>query len=316
MLRLLSLIFLGVFFTGCIASSTSGHIGRGDTRPGAASAQVMQKFDRLITADTQGYAKISSRFLDSDGPNNGLSAYNLIREFGGSKPIESPDLYAINHPDVPHIYEDTDKTIGDHFVFVIHRDIDRDRDRAQITDRQRNEIKTYASSETAVKGYENESMLFRWKFRINSEMEVSRRFSHFFQLKAVGGEDSQPLITLTGNTRGSEDGLEVRHSPSTGGSVLGRVDWTEVAGEWIEVYCRATFSEQASLRLIAARLNDGEILFDIDATDLDMWRGESPKHFVRPKWGIYRSLAEFESLRPDEEDVRFANFRVDKVELL
>jgi len=44
-----------------------------------------------------------------------------------------------------------------------------------------------------------------------------------------------------------------------------------------------------------------------------MWRGTAGDHFVRPKWGIYRSLAEKEDLRIDEEVVRFANFEVEKV---
>lgn len=36
-------------------------------------------------------------------------------------------------------------------------------------------------------------------------------------------------------------------------------------------------------------------------------------HFVRPKWGIYRSMLDWDNLRPDEETVRFANFSVSEV---
>ena len=35
--------------------------------------------------------------------------------------------------------------------------------------------------------------------------------------------------------------------------------------------------------------------------------------FLRPKWGIYRSLLDAENLRADEEIVRFANFSVSEV---
>ena len=124
---------------------------------------------------------LTTRTLDADGDMVGLDAYDLIRDFGGPNPIEAPDLYPVNHPGVLHIYEDTDVTVGNHFVFIIHRDIDIDRDRLDITDRQRNEIKTYGGSEEAVKGYEGETFVYRWKFRINADMEVSTRFSHFFQ---------------------------------------------------------------------------------------------------------------------------------------
>ena len=79
--------------------------------------------------------------LNADGPNQGLSAYDLIRQFGGPKPIESPDLYPGNHTGVKHILEHTDNIVGHHFVFLIHKNEDRDRDKfTKFGDRQRNEI--------------------------------------------------------------------------------------------------------------------------------------------------------------------------------
>ena len=263
--------------------------------------------------DTVPFAVLTKRTLDADGDMVGLDAYDLIRDFGGPNPIEAPDLYPVNHPGAPHIYEDTDATVGNHFVFVIHRDVDIDRDRVDITDRQRNEIKTYSSSEEAVKGYENETFIYRWKFRINPDMEVSTRFTHLFQLKAVGGEDGMPILTISGAERSGEDGIEVRHSPLQDTTILSRTDWSMVTGEWLEAYCRATFSESGDLRLIVTRMRDDAVIFDIDEQDLDMWRGENASHFVRPKWGIYRSILDRENLRPDEEWVRFANFSVSEV---
>ena len=43
-----------------------------------------------------------------------------------------------------------------------------------------------------------------------------------------------------------------------------------------------------------------------------MWRGFSDADFARPKWGIYRSIVETDSLRADEERVRFADFSITK----
>ncbi|MEM8684247.1 MAG: hypothetical protein AAGF72_12485 [Pseudomonadota bacterium] len=261
---------------------------------------------------------LTTRTLDADGPMVGLDAYDLIRAFGGDRvpgPIEAPDLYAVNHPGVRHIYEETDSEVGDHFVFIIHRDIDIDRDRVDIDDRQRNEIKTYDQSEEAVKGFENETFVYRWKFKVNADMDVSTRFTHFFQLKAVGGDDSQPILTISGAERGGEDGIEVRHSPLQETTLLARTDWSLVTGEWLEAYCRATFSDTGELRFIVTRLRDDEVIFDIDVSDLDLWRGTDASHFVRPKWGIYRSLLDLGNLRPDEEVVRFANFSVQEVML-
>ena len=266
-----------------------------------------------MVVDEESFTTLTERTLDADGAGVGLSAYQLIRELGGSGSIESPDLYAVNHPSVEHIYEDSDAIVGNHFVFVIHRDIDIDRDRLDITDRQRNEIKTYDKSEEAVIGYENETFIFSWKFRINPDMEVSTRFSHFFQLKAVGGEDSHPILTISGAERSGEDGIEVRHSPLQSDDILERTAWSSVTGEWLEAYCRVTFADSGGLRLIVKRVSDQAVIFNIDEPDLDLWRGEDASHFVRPKWGIYRSVVDFDNLRADEEDVRFANFSIREV---
>jgi hypothetical protein len=262
------------------------------------------------------FTELTNRTLDADGDQVGLDTYDLIRAFGGPGdpgPIEAPDLYPINHPGVRHIYEDFDATIGNHFVFIIHRDIDIDRDRVENDDRQRNEIKTYDKSEEAVKGFENETFIYRWKFRINASMEVSTRFSHFFQLKAVGGEASHPILTISGAERSGEDGIEVRYSPLQADTILERQNWSMVTGEWLEAYCRVTFADSGDLRLIVTRMRDDAVIFDIDERGLDLWRGEDASHFVRPKWGIYRSILDLENLRPDEETVRFANFSISEV---
>ncbi len=266
--------------------------------------------------DTVAFNVLTTRTLDADGDMVGLDAYDLIRAFGGDYvpgPIEAPDLYPINHPAVRHIYEDSDATVGNHFVFIIHRDFDIDRDRVDNDDRQRNEIKTYDKSEEAVKGFENETFIYRWKFRINADMEVSTRFSHFFQLKAVGGDSSHPILTISGAERSGEDGIEVRFSPLQQDTFLQRQDWSMVTGEWLEAYCRVTFAESGDLRLIVTRMRDDAVIFDIDERGLDLWRGEDASHFVRPKWGIYRSILDWDNLRPDEETVRFANFSVSEV---
>lgn len=265
--------------------------------------------------DTVNYTVLTERRLDADGDQVGLDTYDLIRDFGGPNPIEAPDLYPINHPGVRHIYEDFDATVGDHFVFIIHRDLDIDRDRVENDDRQRNEIKTYNSSEEAVKGFENETFIYRWKFRVNADMAVSTRFTHLFQLKAVGGEDSHPILTISGAERSGEDGIEVRYSPLQADTILQRRDWSLVTGEWLDAYCRVTFAESGDLRLIVTRMRDDAVIFDIDEQGLDFWRGEDPGHFVRPKWGIYRSILDRDNLRPDEENVRFANFSISEVML-
>lgn len=265
-----------------------------------------------LPEDEEQFDSLSLRTLSADGEGQ-VDTYDLIKNFAGPNPIESPDLYEVNHPGTPHIFESTDDDVGNHFVFVIHRDDDRDRDRLDITDRQRNEIKTYDKSEDAVKAYEGEIMIYRWKFKIESGISLTTRFSHFFQLKAVGGDDSMPIITLTGNVQSGDDGFEVRHSPLTSTVDLARIERSKVEGRWLTAYVRATFAEQGDFRMIILDEDAREVVFDISEQGLDMWRGTAGDHFVRPKWGIYRSLAEKDDLRATEEVVRFADFQVEKV---
>ena len=304
-----ALVAMALLLTACSSGGGGETVSGGGTTPPPPPPP-----DPIV--DTQTFTVLTTRTLEADGDMSGLDTYDLIRAFGGDYvpgPIEAPDLYPINHPGVRHIYEDFDADVGNHFVFIIHRDIDIDRDRIENDDRQRNEIKTFNSSEEAVKGFENETFIYRWKFKINADMEVSTRFSHFFQLKAVGGDTSHPILTISGAERSGQDGIEVRYSPLQQDTILERQNWSMVTGEWLEAYCRVTFADSAGLRLIVTRMSDDEVIFNIDEADLDLWRGEDASHFVRPKWGIYRSILDLDNLRPDEENVRFANFSVSEV---
>jgi len=55
---------------------------------------------------------------------------------------------------------------------------------------------------------------------------------------------------------------------------------------------------------------DGTVVLSADRREIDMWREDS--EYVRPKWGIYRSLADKENLNPGEDVVYFTNFSVQK----
>jgi hypothetical protein len=253
----------------------------------------------------------STVILDSDGPG-GVETYALIRSVFGPDAIEAPDLYANNHPGSPHLREDRDEVVGNHFVFLIHRDSDWDRDTYPATsDRQRNEIKTYEGSAENLKAREGETFLLTWKFRINPAMPVSKNFTHFFQLKGVGGDEQQPLITFTGAKKSGVDVFEVRYSPASGSAdqFLATLPWTTVRGQWIAATVQATFGQAGALsvRLLG---EDGVVVLALDRTGIDLWREGS---FIRPKWGIYRSLADATNLRADEEDVRFQRFTISKL---
>ena len=139
---------------------------------------------------------IDSRISRADDANAGcrrrqvgLDTYDLIRTFGGPNPIEAPDLYPINHPDVRHIYEDFDRGRRQSFrvssftatstsivtVSISRSAAQRDQDLHQLgrggKGLRERDVHLHAGSSGSTRS-----------------MEVSTRFTHFFQLKAVGGE--------------------------------------------------------------------------------------------------------------------------------
>lgn len=274
---------------------------------------------------------LSEVTLTADGDDTGTNTYDIIQNVFAVGSIESPDLYSVNHQsDGQHILQGTDDEVGHYFVFLSHRDLDGDRDK-DYTDRQRNEIKAYDKSINALKAFENETMQYTWKFKVLSGMELSSKFSHFFQLKAVNdsesyvnGNDSQPIITLSGAEKTSTGNtLQVRHN--SGHDLTGNTTssdylyeensgWNDLTSEWVEVFVEAKFSEQGTFKLTITRLSDDKIIINVNKSDIDMWRGNEASDFVRPKWGIYRSIVETDSLRADEEKIYFTDFSIKKVQ--
>lgn len=270
----------------------------------------------LPSNPVQHYDVKTQRTLIADGYNKGRDTYQLIKDFGGKKPIEAPDLYDVNHPGKPHIYEAYDDKVGDHFVFTLHKNEDKDRNVLSKTDRQRNEIKAYSGSEKALKGYQNETMTYSWKFKLNKDITLSKNFGHFFQLKAVDDGPGSPLLTISGRDKRGER-LEVIHTNNAKLTLLKKVPLLPLKGKWLQVSCFVHYHDEGQLELLITDLsnNDPETntVLHLSLDNIDLWRGTKDKHFVRPKWGFYRSLRSKDMLRDEEEKVFFADFIVQKL---
>lgn len=281
------MLLMSVVLSACsTTSNTISHVSIEDT--------LRQKKSVLIT---------------SDGVDQGETAYHIIREVLGEKSIESPDLYEGDNQGVVHIVEATDDVVGDHFVMKIYRDLDGNK--GEFKGRQRNEIKVYNGSDDGLKGYENRIFSYRWKMKVNTQMEVSKNFTHLFQIKPKGGDDSTPTLTITGAERRGKDVLEVRHfSPRNRKTVLASIPWSDVQGEWLDIYCRALYSDNGWLEFTINKMSDHSELVTIYVPNLDMWVGTQVKHYQRPKWGIVRSIVDLDNLRAEEERVHFSDIEI------
>jgi hypothetical protein len=276
---------IAIFFLLSLAATCkkNGSGGPGPLPPGPAPAKQGAK-------------------LVADGPGN---TYELISSVLGGNPMEDPDCA---HPAFGrHVAEIFDSTLNrDVFVFYIHVTPDDDRCNG-LTDRQRNEIKTYGPSPDSLKGQLNETVTYRWKFRIDAGFQPSPNFTHIHQIKAGDGtNDGAPTITITPRA-GSPDQLEIIHTGNTTASTLGKVrtvDLSVFKGTWVEVIEKVIYKTTGYYEITIKRISDGAVLLSYSNSNIDLWRDAAT--FCRPKWGIYRSLNSVSYLR--DEAVRFADF--------
>jgi len=222
-------------------------------------------------------------------------------------PAETPDC---SHPDFgPHITLETDSVL-EKPVFVFHSHVTPDNDRCSAFDRQRIEIKTYGPSPAYVKGFLGDSVTLRWRFQLPEGFQSSKNFTHIHQIKAGDGDDASPLITLTPR-KGNPDVLQLIHTAGTGAvssGTVAHVNLEPFLGVWVEAYEKITYGYKGRYSIVIKRLNDGERLFEYNNDELDLWRKDNT--YIRPKWGVYRSLNDAGSLR--DERVKFDRFCIAK----
>lgn len=243
--------------------------------------------------------------IAADGPGD---TYSLLEEKLGGSPLEVPDC---DHEEpFQHIEEVFDEELDRHvFKFYIHTDIDTDRCETN-TDRQRNEIKAYDPSPDALKAIRREVVTYEWYFKIDEAFQPSGNFTHLFQLKAVGGtDDANPMLTITPR-KSDPNLLQLIHGRGNNNyTTVADTELSQVQGQWVKAFCEVIYAEDTGSLSFNLQLLDGtEVLSFVDE-EIDMWRTGST--FVRPKWGIYRSLNDIGSLR--DEEVLFADFKVTEI---
>jgi len=269
--------------------------------------------------------------LEANGPGNTYEDINAVLAPGisGDAAIEAPGI-TIDNPAYPncsnhddfnngeatnshrHIQEvydaDLDKNV---FKFYLHVDEDIDRDKCETTDRQRNEIKSYASSPDYLKGVLGETVEYKWKFKLDAGFQGSSSFTHIHQLKSVGGitaEESLPMITLTAYS----SSLVLRYSATQGdqATVSGTsVSLNDLRGNWVEVIETITYGYEGdgSYSITITDLDNNQDVFMSYSNNTLRWY-KTDADFIRPKWGIYRSLNNAAALR--DEEVLYADFSI------
>lgn len=305
------LILLISLLAGPVFSACSGNTSAPVTSPEVTPSDT----------DTDDETPFYGGGLRADG--NSAGTYDLILRNGFN--YEAPDQSGA-HAEAPfqHVQQSYSEELGEYvFDFYIHVENDDDRGKPNVTDRQRNEIKTDAKSPESMVAQKGEEMIFRWKFRLPEGMQTTKNFCHVHQIKGIDNAQETadvdyPLITFTPRTltNGSRQLQVIYVGPSaekTGNIYLAKVPLSDFLGQWVEVEERVVCDVEGSYQLLVKRVSDGKTLISVSKHTRNMWREGSTG--IRPKWGIYRSIGANGSLKPElrDEIVQFADFSVEKV---
>ncbi|KHJ38749.1 hypothetical protein PBAC_10880 [Pedobacter glucosidilyticus] len=243
--------------------------------------------------------------------NNTYELINSVLAPGASSPaVETPDQIGVSanssegsHASFGrHIQEVYDATLAKNvFAFYAHLASDNDVSTTS-TDRQRIEIKTFSSSPANLKGTTGEIIQYKWQFKIPSAWKPSSAFTHIHQVKAVGGDDSDPIFTLTlrkGTSGSPSNKIEVIYDQGTNGSaVKKRVENLSLFEDiWVEATETITVGPSGTYDINIKRISDGLSLLSYTETNIETLRPTNT--FIRPKWGIYRSIATPSDLRDE-----------------
>ena len=242
--------------------------------------------------------------------DSNFSAIEQIKKVFGKDSVECPELYSNNHQGIEHLKVERDEEILTRFRFLLHRDHDGDRDREHLPKekRQRNEIKGYAGSPSVMKAVNGDSVQYTWLLKIKSDFSVNKTFCHFFQLKPVGTNDEYPIATLSGAVTNGDPQLEFR----TFGENEKRyriADWQECLNKWLICICTVEYSERGKI-IFSVRSTNGSIDSFHYIKSFPGWKNDYS--FIRPKWGIYRSLVDKKSILNEEDSIFLNRIKVQK----
>jgi len=249
--------------------------------------------------------------------NGTTDTYTLINSVlaPGYTAMETPDSF---HPAFgPHITQVYDATLGKSvFKFWIH--VSETNELQDIstgsTDRQRNEVKTYEPSPSNMKGTYGETVVYKWRFQLPVGFQPSSSFTHIHQIKAVGGDDSSPLFTLTPR-KGSTNKMQLIHNNTNN---VAEVNLSLFEGVWVEATETIRYDSIAgTYSMVIKKVSDNSTILSYSNGSLMTFRGANytlgytANTFIRPKWGIYRSVANLSDLR--DEAMLFDSFSIEEI---
>jgi hypothetical protein len=205
------------------------------------------------------------------------------------------------HPGRKYIYVE-----GDHYRFDIYRD---DRDSTGGGDRQRTESKGMVSGGTKLRMRNNETWRIAYEMFMPATLHGTSKFTHIFQLKTPA-TNGGPWVTMSLSRSGSSERLRLRAFSTSGAPDIGSTNLAPLREKWIAVELTFRIGPSGTGRLLVRNGTgpDAPVVVDSSRSGVNI---PDEGDYVRPKWGIYRSV---ESASSDIIDTRLLirNYRAYK----
>jgi hypothetical protein len=184
------------------------------------------------------------------------------------------------HPGRKYIYVE-----DDHYRFDIYKD---DRDSTGGGDRQRTESKGMVTGGSHLEMKNNQTWRITYEMFMPSTLHGTSKFSHIFQLKTPA-TNGGPWVTMSLSRSGSSERLRLRAFSTSGAPDIGSTDLAPLREKWITVELTFKIGSSGTGRLVVRNGTGSGAPVVVDSSRSGV-KIPDEGDYVRPKWGIYRSI--------------------------
>ena len=172
---------------------------------------------------------------------------------------------------------------GDHYRFNIWK---ADRDTTGGGDRQRTEAKGMVQNSKALKMTNGQTWNISYEMYMPATLHGTSKFTHIFQTK-IPATDAGPFVTLdlTRESATSES-LRARAYANSGSPTIASTPLGPLRASWITIRWTLTIGQSGAARFVCVD-SAGKTVADSTMHGVII---PDKGDYVRPKWGIYRSV--------------------------
>ncbi len=209
-----------------------------------------------------------------DVVKDGLKAFEGIEADRGNKHPERRGKYVVVEQD--------------HWRFNIWKD-DRD-PTGGGNDRQRTEVRGMMTGRQPVKMRNNETWQISYEMFIPASLHGTSHFTHVFQTKTPS-TNAGPWVTVSLSRNGKGEQIRLQADSTGGAPVIAAADLASLHERWVSVTLTLRIGQKGSAGMILRNVTNGvgtsSVLCDGTRSNVTI---PDQGDYVRPKWGIYRSV--------------------------